>query len=73
MVATQVYEYVEEIERALAEACRVLRPGERLAMLDTDWGSIVWHSPDPSGLDGVLAVWDEHLADPLGCRAAWGG
>jgi len=64
VVSTQVYEYVEEIERALAEAHRVLRPGGRLAVLDTDWGSIVWHSPDPERMDRVLAVWDEHLADP---------
>ena len=64
VVSTQVYEYVEEIERALAEARRVLRPGGRLAILDTDWDSIVWSSPDPERTARVLAVWDEHLADP---------
>ena len=64
VVSTQVYEYVEEIERALDEAHRVLRPGGRLAVLDTDWGSIVWRSPNPERTARVLAVWDEHLADP---------
>jgi SAM-dependent methyltransferase len=63
-VSTQVYEYVDDMPRALGELHRVLKLGGRALILDTDWRSIVWHSSDKARMERVLKVWDDHLANP---------
>jgi arsenite methyltransferase len=63
-VSTQVFEYVEDVPGALAEIHRVLRPGGRVLLLDTDWDSIVWRSGDDRRMARVLTVWEDHLVDP---------
>jgi ubiquinone/menaquinone biosynthesis C-methylase UbiE len=63
-VSTQVYEYVPDVDRALAELYRVLRPGGRALILDTDWDSLVWNTLDPSLRDLFIAAWTKRFAHP---------
>jgi arsenite methyltransferase len=62
-VATQVYEFVEQLDAALAELHRVLRDGGRALILDTDWDTLVWNSRDQLRTQRVLAGWRRRLAD----------
>jgi arsenite methyltransferase len=63
-VSTQVYEYVADLKAAFAELHRVLRPGGRALIIDTDWDSIVWNATDQERMRRLLAAWTERFADP---------
>jgi arsenite methyltransferase len=63
-VSTQVYEFVPDVKKALSELRRVLRPGGRAAIIDTDWNSILWHSTNMERMNRIVKAWEEHLAHP---------
>lgn len=63
-MSSQVFEYLEDVTGALAEMYRVLKPGGRVLIHDTDWGALLWHSKDPDRMLRVLEAWDKHLTDP---------
>ncbi len=46
VTATQVLCYVSDPGKAIREMHRLLRPGGRLVIMDTDWQSVVWNTAD---------------------------
>lgn len=64
VAAAQVLSYVPEVGRAVAEAARVLRPGGRLAVLETDWDLCTYESADPALTRRILEARARHFVHP---------
>jgi ubiquinone/menaquinone biosynthesis C-methylase UbiE len=55
--AVQVYLFTPDLGAVVQDLARVLRPGGRAVVIDTDWDSVVWHSSDRDRMERLLAVW----------------
>ncbi|UIX28686.1 methyltransferase domain-containing protein [Streptomyces sp. GQFP] len=56
----RVLQHLSEPDKAVGEIARVLRPGGRVALIDSDWGTALLHPGDPDTVAaltaGVLAM-----------------
>jgi arsenite methyltransferase len=64
VMSSQVFEYLDDVPGALVEMFRVLKPGGRVLIHDTDWGALLWNSRDHDRMRRIMEAWDGHLADP---------
>jgi arsenite methyltransferase len=65
VVSTQVYEYVPDLEEAVSEFGRVMRPGGRGVIVDTDWATPYWSATDTAVRGRIIEAWQSGL-DVLG-------
>ncbi len=61
---TQVAEYIPEVDKAISEAFRILKPGGRAVFVATDWDGVIWHSDIPARMAAVMRSWEAHCAHP---------
>ncbi|MFC1440839.1 methyltransferase domain-containing protein [Streptacidiphilus sp. N1-10] len=68
----RVFQHLAEPQRAAAEIARVLRPGGRVALLDTDWATTILHPGDPAVVAALSSCALATAANPYAGRRLLG-
>ena len=64
VVCVQVLLYVQEASKALIEMQRVLKPGGRVVIIETDWRGLVLNSSYSELTEKMIGSWDAAVASP---------
>ncbi len=64
----RVYQHLDEPARATAEIARVLRPGGRVALIDSDWPTAILHPGDPQVIGALRDRMDAEIPNPRSGR-----
>lgn len=68
----RVFQHLDRPGSAAAEIARVLRPGGRVALLDTDWATTILHPGDPEVVAALLGLALRTAANPYAGRKLLG-
>ncbi|MDH3712808.1 MAG: methyltransferase domain-containing protein [Gammaproteobacteria bacterium] len=60
----QVLLYIDDTDRVLAEICRVLKPGGRVLLMETDWRGMVLSSDNQALSAKMAAAWGRKVPSP---------
>ncbi|TDW78037.1 methyltransferase domain-containing protein [Kribbella pratensis] len=64
----RVLQHVDDPAAVVEEMARVLRPGGRIVLIDTDWGTAIIHPADPDVLQRMVGYFLRESANPYSGR-----
>lgn len=64
IVCAQLLLYLPDVPKVLAELRRVLKPGGRIAVVETDWRQVLFNSSDDLFIKRLLKDWEASVPSP---------
>lgn len=64
VLSVQVIEYLQNVEVALKEVLRVLKPGGRFVNVSTNWSQLYWAGEGAKPGGAIMTAWGRHAIHP---------
>ncbi len=64
VTCTQLLLYLPNVAETIQEMARVLKPGGRIAIIETDWRNVLFECDDQPFMRRLFASWEASLASP---------